>query len=369
MTIEIPGAVQWLVPIVVGADWPQGDEDALRRLGQAWEQAARVIGEATGDGNAAAQAALSAMHGEAAEAFAAYWDRFVAGDEQFLATLRQACEQLGQGCDEAALNIEYTKLSIIAALLILAAQIAAMVAAAFATFGASTAGIPIAQAATRITVQLAFRELIKQVAINLAINVGVDGIIQGAQALDGNRAWSDWDLGKTVDAGISGVAAGLAGGGVKLASGALGQTTANFGAAALRGAGEGAIAGAGGNALNDLAHGNAPSLQSLESGVASGSAGGALGGITNRHQGLHETWHSPQDSDYTAGPNYQGWRFTTQDGAEVRANVEGPYTGPWNSSQAQHIPSDGGPNNVNVNVNVDNDDYLLPTSLEPTSDS
>ena len=320
MTIQIPEAVQWLVPIVVGADWPEGDEDALRRLAQAWEQAATAIGEVTGDGNAAAQAALEAMQGSAAEAFAEYWDRFVAGDEQILVTLREACEQLGGGCGETALNIEYTKLSIIAALLILAAQIAAMIASAFATFGASTAGIPIAQAATRITVQLAFRELIKQIALNVAINVGVDVAIQGLQIARGDRSLSEWDFGKTVDAGISGVAAGVASGGVGLVSDALGRTTTNFGAAALRGTGEGAIAGAGGNALNDLAHGDLPSLQSLGSGALSGSVGGALDGTVNRHQELHETWHSPESSGYTAGPNTQGWQFTTPDGAEVRAN-------------------------------------------------
>lgn len=365
MTIQIPEAVQWLVPIVVGADWPEGDEDALRRLAQAWEQAATAIGEVTGDGNAAAQAACSAMQGEAADVFAEYWGRFVAGDEQFMVILQQACEQLGQGCDETALNIEYTKLSIIAALLILAAQIAAMVAAAFATLGASTAGIPLAQAATRITVQLAFRELIRQIATNVAINAGVDGAIQGLQIVRGDRSLTEWDLGKTVDAGISGMAAGVASGGVGLASGALGATTSNFGEAALRNGAEGGIAGAGGNALNDLAHGNAPSLQSLGSGAASGSIGGALGGTTNRHEGLDETWHSPENSNYAAGANTKGWRFTTEDGVEVRANVDTPYTGSWNGSQAQHMPTAGGPNNVNV----DNDDYLLPTSLEPTRDT
>jgi hypothetical protein len=365
MTIQIPEAVQWLVPIVVGADWPEGDEDALRRLAQAWEQAATAIGEVAGDGDTAAQAARSAIQGAAADAFAEHWDRFVAGDEQFLVTLQQACEQLGQGCDETALNIEYTKLSIIAALIILAAQIAAMVAAAFATLGASTAGIPIAQAATRITVQLAFRELIRKIATDVAINVSVDAVIQGLQIVRGDRALTEWDLGKTVDTGISGMAAGVASGGVGLASGALGATTSNFGAAVLRSGGEGAIAGAGGNALNDLAHGNAPSLQSLGSGAASGSIGGALGGMTNRHEGLDETWRSPASSDYTAGANTRGWRFTMDDGVEIRANVDTPYTGAWNSSQAQHIPAVGGPNNVNV----DNDDYLLPTSLEPTRDT
>ncbi|MGH4027062.1 MAG: WXG100 family type VII secretion target [Pseudonocardiaceae bacterium] len=321
MTIQIPEAVQWLVPIVVGTNWPEGDEDALRRLSDAWEQAATAIEQATGEGNAAASAAMGAMQGEAADAFAACWERFVSGDEQFLVTLQQAADQLAGGCADAALNIEYTKLSIIAALLILAAQIAAMIAAAWATFGASTAGVPIAQAATRITVQIAFRELIQQIAINLAINVGVDAAIQGLQVARGDR--HSWDVGKTVDAGISGVAAGVAGGGVGLGSRALGQTTSNFGAAALRGAGEGAVAGAGGNALTDLAHGNAPSLQSLGSGAVSGGVGGALDGTTNRHQGLDET-----------------------------------------SGDARDIPSDGGPNNVNT----DDEDYRLPTTLVPQSD-
>lgn len=59
-----------------------------------------------------------------------------------------------------------------------------------------------AEAVTRITVQIAFRELIQQIAINLAINVGVDTVIQGLQFAPGDR--HSWDVGKTVDAGISG---------------------------------------------------------------------------------------------------------------------------------------------------------------------
>jgi hypothetical protein len=332
MTIQIPEPVQWLVPLVVGTDWPEGDEDALRRLAQAWERVATAISQATGEGNVAARTVLGTMQGEAADAFAEYWDRFVSGDGQFLGTLEQACADLAEGCDEAALNIEYTKLSIIAALLILAAQIAAMAAAAFATFGTSTAGIPIAQAMTRITVQLAFQKLISQVAIN----AGADVAIQGLQLVGGGR--ESWDFGKTADAGLAGVAVGATGGGIGLASAVLGRTTSSFGAAALRGVGEGAIAGAGGNALNDLAHGTAPSLQSLGSGAVSGSVGGALDGTVNRHQRLHETWHSPQDSQYTAGANTQGWRHQTPAGTDVRANV-------------------------------DIDDYLLPTALELGDDA
>lgn len=363
MTIEIPAAVQWLVPIVVGAHWPEGDEDALRRLGQAWERAATAINQATGDGDAAAHAALGAMQGPAADAFAEYWDRFVAGEEQFLVTVAQACEQLAQGCEEAALNVEYTKLSIVAALLILAAQIAAMIAATWATFGASTAGVPIAQAATRLTVQSIFKKLVEQIALrsaaNVTINVGVDVAIQALQT--GFSGREGWDLGNTVDAGRAGLAAGLAGGAVGGVGKAVGTTTTSFGTAALRGVGEGALAGAGGNVLNDAAHLSAVNWDGAVSGAVSGSLGGALDGTRNRHQGLDETWHRAKDSEYTAGPNTQGWRFTTEDGAEVRANVDDPYTGSWNSADAKRLPSHSAPNSVTV----DEDEYRLPTTLEP----
>ncbi|MGH3910251.1 MAG: hypothetical protein ACRDRM_05425 [Pseudonocardiaceae bacterium] len=54
MTIQIPEPVQWLVPIVVGTNWPEGDEDAMRHLAEAWEQAATAINDAAGEGSAAA---------------------------------------------------------------------------------------------------------------------------------------------------------------------------------------------------------------------------------------------------------------------------------------------------------------------------
>ncbi|MCS7483089.1 hypothetical protein ACFFQW_43855 [Umezawaea endophytica] len=364
MGIEIPGAVEWLVPIVVGADWPEGDETALRRLSEAWTQAATAVGEVVQEGNGASTAALGCMTGETSEAFEAYWKQFVEGDA-YLVNLQQLCTDLASGCDDAALNIEYTKLSIIAALIILAAQIAAMIASAVATFGASTAGVPIAQAATRITVQMFFRELIKQIAINVAINVGVDLAIQGGQALAGNR--KSWDAGKTLDAGIAGVAAGIAGGTVGAVSKGIGTTTSNFVQAAGRGAVEGAIGGAGGNILNNFAHGKfglEDTLNAATSGALSGSVGGAVGGMSNRHEGLAGTWATGTSPDgATAGHNTQGHTFTTADGSTVRANVDGnPYNAGWGSGKAQHIPGDGGPNNVN---DAHDDDYEVKTSANP----
>ncbi len=364
MGIEIPGAVEWLVPIVVGADWPEGDETALRRLSEAWTQAATAVGEVVVEGNGASAAVLGCMTGATSEAFDAYWKQFVEGDA-YLVNLQQLCTDLASGCDDAALNIEYTKLSIIAALIILAAQIAAMIASAVATFGASTAGVPIAQAATRITVQMFFRELIKQIAVNVAINVGVDLAIQGGQALAGNR--TSWDAGKTLDAGIAGVAAGIAGGTVGAVSKGIGTTTGNFVEAAGRGAVEGAIGGAGGNILNNFAHGKfgvEDTLNAATSGALSGSVGGAVGGMSTRHEGLANTWGSgtSPDGQFTAGHNTQGHTFTTPDGSTVQANVPNPYNGGWGSGNAQHIPGSGGPNNVN---DPHDDDYEVKTSANP----
>jgi hypothetical protein len=364
MGIEIPGAVEWLVPIVVGADWPEGDETALRRLSEAWTAAAAAVEDVIQDGQGAAGGALGCMSGQTAEAFDKYWKQFVEGDA-YLVNLQQLCTDLASGCDDAALNIEYTKLSIIAALIVLAAQIVAMIASAVATFGASTAGVPIAQAATRITVQMFFRELIKQIAINVAINVGIDLAIQGGQALAGNR--KSWDVDKTVDAGIAGVAAGVASGAVGSLSKGLGNTTSNFVQAAGRGAVEGAVSGAAGNILNNYAHGKfglEDTINAATSGAASGSVGGAVGGMSNRHGGLADTWGTgtSPDGSTVAGHNTQGHTFQTPDGSTVQANTPNPYTGGWGSGNAQHIPADGGPNNVN---DARDDDYEVKTSANP----
>lgn len=366
MGIEIPGAVQWLTPIVVGAKWPEGDEDELRLLRDAWQAAEKAVGEVLGDGNNASTAALGCMSGQTAEKFEEYWKSYTEGDA-YLVNLQQICADLAKGCDNAALGIEYTKLSIIAALIILAAQIAAMIASAVATFGTSTAGIPIAQVATRITIQTIFQQLLRQIIINVAINVGVDAAIQGLQFATGER--KSWDVGKTVDAGIAGVAAGVASGAVGVGSGALGNASSNFAQAAGRGAVEGAVAGAGGNVLNNLAHGKVSAEDfgsAILSGGVSGGVGGAVGGMSGRHEGLSQTWETgtSPDGQYTAGANTQGHTFQTPDGSTTRANIDGnPYEGGWRSDNAStYIPAEGGPNNVN---DPEDSDYQVRSSANP----
>ncbi|WP_394613707.1 hypothetical protein JNUCC0626_27830 [Lentzea sp. JNUCC 0626] len=370
MAIEIPEAVQWLTPIVVGASWPEGDEDKLRAMRDAWKAAAQAVEEVLGDGNGASSAALGCMSGQTAEKFKEHWQKFGEGGDAYLVSLEQLCTDLAEGCNDAALGIEYTKMSIIIALSILLAQIIAMIASAVATFGASTAGVPIAQAATRITVQSLFQQLLKQIVVNLAINVGSDVAIQALQFAKGDR--QSWDFGKTVDAGIAGVAAGVASGGVGAVSGAIGGTTSNFVQAATRGAVEGAVSGAAGNVLTNVAHGKV-SLEdfgtAIVSGATSGSVGGAIGGMSQRHAGLVDTWGNTTspDGQYTSGANTQGHTFTTRDGATVQANIpNNPHQGGVFSSGGEagmhNAGGQIGPNNVN---DPHDSDYRVKSSANP----
>ena len=149
----MPDEVTWLFPIVVGESWPEGDEDALRRMAEAWRKAAEGIEGVKADADNGARQATSAMQGETHDAFAKFWDGIGGdGDEAALKQLAEACEKLAKSCDDTALEIEHTKLTIIASLIALLAEIVAMLAAEPFTLGGSSAGIVAAQAGTRAVV-------------------------------------------------------------------------------------------------------------------------------------------------------------------------------------------------------------------------
>ena len=300
----MPGAVAWLLPIVVGESWPEGDEDKLRALRDAWHVASKSITPVAEIGSNAASEVVANWTGDSATAFAEQWKKFTDGDEAYFKSLADAAQALGDSCDQTALDIEYTKYMIIISLVILAAQIAAMIAAAAPSFGASTAGIAPAQIATRMTVQMLFRELLqklaqqgfkqlakelleqflkqglkkiaKEVATNVAMNVAMDAGIQGLQMAKGDR--KDWDWSKTKDGAIGGAVDGVVG----AASGGLSKKMAGdegFGIAgkAVQGATEGVASTVGQAAVTgDLGNLTAKDiLTGASSGAVSGGVDGA----------------------------------------------------------------------------------------------
>ncbi|WP_447002636.1 toxin glutamine deamidase domain-containing protein [Saccharothrix isguenensis] len=227
--MEIPDEVKWLLPIVVGESWPEGDEDKLRELRDAWHRAAGAIPQVGSTADRGATSIIGEWTGDSAEAFEAAWGKYVDGDEAYFTSLTEACQALGDSCDATALDVEYTKYMIIASLIMLAISIAAMIASAVVTFGASTAGIVPAQIATRMTVQMIFRQLLqklmqqgfkkvaqqvlqrvlREVATNVATGVALDAGIQAVQVASGDR--KSWDWGKTGDAAVGGAVEGVVG--------------------------------------------------------------------------------------------------------------------------------------------------------------
>ncbi|WP_137725210.1 hypothetical protein [Prescottella subtropica] len=192
MGIEIPGALRTVASVAVGQDWPDGDETSLRRVADAWDLAAVALDRVGADGTRAIAPALAAVSGIVNDAVAGKWQQVDASIEDLAAV----CRQLADACDATAADVEHAKLSIIAALVTLAAEIAALLAAAPLTAGISTAGAAAAELATQVTVRMILRELLaklgRDVLTDVLVDTTVSGLLQLGQIAEGNRAGMDW---------------------------------------------------------------------------------------------------------------------------------------------------------------------------------
>ncbi len=307
MGMEMPDAVKWLLPIVVGESWPEGDEDKLRELRDAWHNASKAVQPIADTATKGATEVLGGWTGEGAEKFAEAWKKFVEGDEAYFKSLADSSKALGDSCNATALDVEYTKYMIIISLVILAAQIIAMLAAAAVTFGGSTAGIAPAQIATRMTVQMIFRQLMqklaqegfkkvakellekllkeglkkigKEVLQNTAMNLAMDAGIQGLQMAKGDR--DSWDSSKTKDSAISGAVDGVVGAGSSsIGKGATKGLSDSVGGQIVDSAARGAVRGAAEGVASTVGQatvtGDLDKLSAKD--VLMGASGGAVGG-------------------------------------------------------------------------------------------
>jgi uncharacterized protein YukE len=193
--LVLPAELQWL-EWIVGSDWPEGDETAMRRGAQAWVDVATDINELIGDLQATAAKVLGTVDGEGAEAFRKYFGTYVSTDPQCLPKLSKACEALGQALNSGANEIEYAKYMFIALLIITAIEITMLIASAVATFGASTAAIPAVEVASQITARTIAQKLLIAIAKG-ALRGFLEGVlldlgVQGLQITQGNRDGIDW---------------------------------------------------------------------------------------------------------------------------------------------------------------------------------
>ncbi|MGW5361224.1 WXG100-like domain-containing protein [Actinopolymorpha pittospori] len=145
--MELPS---WLTEPLswIGLEWPQADEVKLFEAGQAWIAFGMRLQPVSADASAAAARVVAMNEGRPAEAFYEWWQS-EDGPARRLDEDVAAVLIIGAALILFAALTVAMKLLFAVQLAVLAMQVAAAVAAAFATFGASSATIPGFVAATR----------------------------------------------------------------------------------------------------------------------------------------------------------------------------------------------------------------------------
>ncbi len=312
-------APSWMCTVlewVVGVDWPEGDEAAMRELADDWYAASSRMGPLLDEADDAALAAVAAAggpDGQVAAAILGLWSRLgrapgAGGEEAALAMVVDLLDDFGAQVDDGANQIEGVKIEFYVELGLLLIELVALAAAATVTFGASMAGAAPAMYATRFAIQRLLRRAAKELleraakkclkdrlkdrlgdtvkdrikskvvrhlgeeALEEGLQEGLTSLgVQAYQVSEGNRA--GLNAGElALDTGLGALA-----GGVGSVTG-LGRTRATT---AFGRFGEHALRGASGDMLGEVTvgvvTGQGVSLQSLGMAATSATFGSALG--------------------------------------------------------------------------------------------
>ena len=231
-------ALAWIWNLLVEAtsfqEWPDGDPDTWRLLGDAWLDLAETVANSFQDMNASASNVAVSWGGDAGQAFITRWSQFVNSDDSGPAAFAAAAQDYYSACYNGALQLEYAQLMCEIILAITAAEVA--IGIAFSEFGGeafslaaiaagraaltevleqlSTAlGRQILKTALKDALKLASKDVVKTAALG-ALKGGVtfaaaDLTAQGIQISEGYRDGINWQSIETSGAG--GAAAGLTG--------------------------------------------------------------------------------------------------------------------------------------------------------------
>ncbi|MFJ6216435.1 hypothetical protein ACIQGZ_24365 [Streptomyces sp. NPDC092296] len=208
MAVMLPSELDEILELI-GIVWPNVDEDELRAIANEYRTFAAELDDIRTFSDNATGYLRSVTTGKAIDAFGRHWDDRQSKGMEHLGEVARTYAGL---LDIAAGLIEAGKLSVIAQLWALFAEVMAAQAAAPLTFGLSEAG---ALAATQVT-RVAVREILEQLAKSLAQTLlsivedaalaAVQKIIlqlveQGLENYTGVR--DGYDVGEAVRAGIS----------------------------------------------------------------------------------------------------------------------------------------------------------------------
>ncbi len=135
MGIEIPPDLQW-VSYLAGSEWPKGDETAMFSMGDDWNGSAEQLGSLIPKLEQVSSQTRQVLAGETGDAAAQQFQMLFSGDHS-VDNLVIAMSTLGSLGRNTGTQIEYTKLQVLSALAIAAAEIAYLLAMADWTAGLS----------------------------------------------------------------------------------------------------------------------------------------------------------------------------------------------------------------------------------------
>lgn len=195
----------WVYAVLVGQQWPEGDEDELRGAAQAWTDAINGLLDIADGGNITARNVNYSVRAVSADQFNAYWEQWVNGDNSYIGELAKQCEVMAGNLLRQAQETEYTKLTINITVVIVIIQLAVMLVMAAATAGGSLTGWAIALFFGKQAVLEAILRFVEQVIAAVLPDV----IAQSIMMANGHE--SSWDWGKTGQAVAGGVVGGVVG--------------------------------------------------------------------------------------------------------------------------------------------------------------
>ncbi|WP_327069456.1 hypothetical protein OG500_27055 [Kitasatospora sp. NBC_01250] len=328
MAVDAPHAhlsqdVQNLIMILVGNQWPTGDETSLRTEAAAWSAAGAAVRTCIRD-LADAKAQLDqGLTGSTKDAFDAYLAKLATADDAAMPLIAQCCDAAADALDNLANEIETLRIEIIGAAVVLAIQLA--IDLAMWIFGGAAAA-PVEIAITRATVLAFLRKAmisaLARIAESVLAQVGFDLLAQVIELAQGHRKSIDGSelntaaingaIGGAVGVGAGWLGKGLAKGLGKGLGKGFTSLTGNEAGKFAKGAAD-LVWNTGYGALTGMAEGAAQDARwGLSGDYVSGAANGAFGGAWGSR---HAAMNPGNKFSLSPADHFEGW---------LNGKLEGP---------------------------------------------
>jgi hypothetical protein len=181
--LTIPSWLQKVALVLDGGQyWPQGNEDLMKDIGEAWQEAATSVRDLNAGVGSTTRGVLDTFSGSAADQFG----QFATQLQHSIEPMAGGAEELGQLASQTGLEIETSKYMILMQMIVTAEQIAEWSATLF-----GLAVVPEIEVGSRLVLARIAAQLVKSVAAGTVSAGGIDAAAQLIEMLKGDRSTFD----------------------------------------------------------------------------------------------------------------------------------------------------------------------------------